>query len=118
MVYGADSPHFEAKSVQQWRNDRALVVFGMLAAHLGAFGVLFFWLMGAILLFTGNGGQILDLQFTDLERTLYLAYPVVVVLSLGAWGFYALRRDLPALGLAGLPVVLAVAFFIYLVSFR
>jgi hypothetical protein len=118
MVYGADGPQFESRSIQQWKNDRALVVFGMLAAHLGAFGVLYFWLVGAILLFTGNGGQILDLHLTDIERTLYLAYPLVVLLSLSGWGFYALRRDLPALGLAGLPVLLAVAYFIYLVSFR
>lgn len=94
------------------------MIYGLLGAHLGAFGVLLFWIMGMILLFTGNGGQILDMHLTELERTLYLAYPVVVLVSFGAWIFYALKRDLLALGLAGLPVVAAIGYYVYLVSFR
>jgi hypothetical protein len=117
-IYGSDNPLSGQDGVEQARNDRVLVVYGMLASHLASFGVLYFWVMGAVLLFTGNGGQILDMELGDTERLLYLAYPAVVLISLAAWGFYALKRDLVALGLASLPVVLAVAYFIYLVSFR
>jgi hypothetical protein len=117
-VYGSDNPSYGQDSAEQLKNNRVLTVYGMLAAHLGAFGVLYFWSMGAILLFTGNGGQILDIDLNATERLLYLAYPAVVLLSLAAWGFYALKRDLMALGLAGLPVVLAIGYFVYLVSFR
>lgn len=100
-------------------NDRTLTLFGILAAHLGSFGVLYFWITGAILLFTGNGGQIVEIvNFTATERLLYLAYPAVVLLSLFSWVFYFLRRDLMALGLAGLPVVYAVVFFFYLNTVR
>ena len=41
--------------------DRVLTVFGILAGHLGSFAVLYFWLTGAILLFTGNGGQLVEI---------------------------------------------------------
>lgn len=100
---------------QSHENDRTLVIFGLLGAHLGAFGILYFWITGAILLFTGNGGQLVELmQPTQVERWLYLAYPAVVLLSLFSWVFYALKRDLMALGLAGLPVVAAVVYFFYL----
>lgn len=100
-------------------NDRALTVFAMLGAHLGSFGILYFWLTGAILLFTGNGGQLLEIvHLSDTERLLYLGYPVLVLISLGGWGFYALRRDLLAVGLAGLPIVGAVVYFFWLNTVR
>lgn len=100
-------------------NDRTLTFFGILAGHLGSFGVLYFWLTGAILLFTGNGGQLVEIvRFTDTERLLYLGYPVVVLLSLFSWAFYFMRRDLVAVGLAGLPVVCAVVYFFYLNTAR
>lgn len=100
-------------------NDRTLTLFGILGAHLGSFGVMYFWLTGAILLFTGNGGQIVEMtHFSATERLLFLAYPAVVLLSLFSWVFYFLRRDLLALGLAGLPVVYAVLFYFYLNTAR
>ena len=69
-------------------NDRTLTFFGILAGHLGSFGVLYFWLTGAILLFTGNGGQLVEIvRFSGTERLLYLGYPVVVLLSLFSWVF-------------------------------
>lgn len=100
-------------------NDRTLTLFGILGAHLGSFGVMYFWLTGAILLFTGNGGQIVEITgLNATERLLFLAYPAVVLVSLLAWVFYFLKRDLPALGLAGLPVVYAVLYYFYLNTVR
>ncbi|SRR5690554_5244398 len=100
-------------------NDRVLTVFGMLGAHLGSFGILYFWLTGAILLFTGNGGQLVEIaRLNNVERILYLSYPVVVLLSLFGWVFYAMKRDLMAIGLAGLPVVCAIVYFFYLNTAR
>lgn len=100
-------------------NDRVLTVFGMLAAHLGSFGVMYFWLTGAILLFTGNGGQMVELTLlTGVERWLFLAYPAVVLISLFGWVFFALKRDLMALGLAGLPVVYAILYYFYFNTLR
>lgn len=100
-------------------NDRVLTVFGMLGAHLGSFGVLYFWLTGAILLFTGNGGQLVEMvHLTGTERLLFLAYPLVVLLSLFSWVFFAMKRDLLALGLAGLPIVCTIVYFFYFNSAR
>jgi hypothetical protein len=99
-------------------NDRVLVLFGLLGANLGSFAILFFWITGAVLLLTGNGGQILTAELSGLERTLYLAYPVAVLVSLFSWVFFAVRRDLMALGLAGLPVVLAIGYYLYLAVAR
>src|SRR5699024_8869739 len=111
----ASMPDSEA----QQANDRALTVFGMLGAHLGAFGVLYFWLTGAILLFTGNCGQLVEItRLSDVERVLFLAYPAVVLLSLVSWVFFALKKDLVALGLAGLPIVCVIGYFFYLNTVR
>ncbi len=100
-------------------NDRVLTVFGMLAAHLGSFGIMYFWLTGAILLFTGNGGQLVELtRLSGVERWLFLAYPAVVLFSLLGWAFFAMKRDLLALGLAGLPVVYAILYFFYFNTLR
>ncbi len=100
-------------------NDRVLTVFGMLAAHLGSFGILYFWITGAILLFTGNGGQLVEItRLSGLERTLYLAYPAVVLVSFLGWAFFAMRRDLLALAVAGLPVVCTVLYFVYFNTLR
>lgn len=110
---GAHSSHSAGE------NDRVLTVFGMLAAHLGSFGILYFWLTGAVLLFTGNGGQLVEItRLSDLERTLYLAYPVVVLVSFLGWAFFAMRRDLLALATAGLPVVCTVLYFVYFNTLR
>lgn len=109
----------DGAAVRLTENDRALTVFAMLGAHLGSFGILYFWLTGAILLFTGNGGQLVEMvHLGGTERLLYLGYPVLVLLSLFGWVFYALRRDLLAVGLAGLPIVGTVLYFFWLNTVR
>ncbi len=93
--------------------DRVLAIYGVIFALIGGLGILFFWLIGAILLLTGNGGTITDLPLGDTGRVLFLAYPAVmlacaVLAILLLWG----RRDREALLLAGLPVVGTVLFYL------
>src|SRR5690554_6459203 len=96
-------------------NDRILTVFAMLGAHLGSFGIMYFWLTGLVLLFTGNGGQLVEIaHLNNMERLLFLSYPAVVLLSLFGWVFFAFKRDLLAVGLAGLPIVCAIMYFFYM----
>ena len=97
---------------------RTVAFYGVLLANIGSFGILFFWLIGSILLVTRNGGQIFLLELDGVDRWLYFAFPVVVLVSLGAWLLHLLRLDRAAVALAGLPIVSAVLYYIYLVSFR
>jgi len=75
--------------------------------------------MGAIGLLTNDGGLMLDLGLTGLWRTLYFALPVVVLVCIaGAVGLFALRRHKEAVGLAGLPVIATIAYYLALVLVR
>lgn len=97
---------------------RVLSFFGVLLGNLGSFGILFFWLTGAIQLLSGNGGQILLLGLEGVGLVLFWAFPLVVLISLAAWVLYLGRLDLPAVGLAGAPVALVVAYYLWLVLLR
>lgn len=95
---------------------RAGTIYGFIAAVVAGGGLLLFWIMGAILLFNGNGGQIQFLHDEPLWRTLYFAYPIVFVVALLVGGaLAALGRDLEAVGAAGTPVVLAVLYYFALI---
>lgn len=100
-------------------DDRVWTLYGWLVALAAGGGILFFWLIGTILLFTGNGGYIQHLHLTDGWRLLYLGYPVVfagaVLIGLVLAGF---RRDVESLAFAGLPVVAALVFYFAMVHFR
>lgn len=98
--------------------NRILAFYGVLLANLGSFGILFFWLIGAINLLTGNGGQITLLGLDGIGLVAFWTFPVVVVLSLASWPLYLARLDLPALGLAGAPIGLAVLYYLWLVMGR
>lgn len=98
--------------------NRILSFYGLLFANLGSFGILFFWLMGAIHLWSGNGGQINTLGLSGLALTGFWVYPIVVIVSLAAWLLYLARLDLPALGLAAAPIGLAVLYYLWLVLIR
>jgi len=99
--------------------DRTGTILGAFAGVLGSGAVLYFWLMGAIGLLTETGGQIVALQLEGAWRALFLAYPFVFVASLVAGGaLAALKRDLEAVGVFGLPVVAAVAYYLALIHLR
>lgn len=97
---------------------RILGFYGVLLANLASFGVLFFWIIGAMHLLTGNGGLMNELGLDGLALVLFWAYPLVVVLSLAAWLLYFARLDLPALAVAGSPVGLVVLYYLWLVMAR
>jgi hypothetical protein len=102
-----------------YAGDRTGTILGVAAGALGGGAVLYFWLMGAINLLARNGGHILDLRLEGAWRTLFLAYPFVflVALVVGA-ALFLLKRDLEAVGVFGLPVVAAVAYYLALVHLR
>jgi len=82
---------------------------------VGAFG----GLLGVIGLVGGNGGYILHLQLEGVWRTLFMFYPLVLVIAAVVGGvLVALKRDLEAVGLFGLPVVAAIAYYFALIHLR
>jgi hypothetical protein len=100
-------------------DDRSPTIFGWAAALLGGGGILYFWVMGAILLLNGGEGQIQFLQAEPFWRSLYFAYPIVFVVSVIVGGvLVALRRDLMSIGVAGAPVVLAIGYYFALIHLR
>ena len=100
-------------------NDRSPTVFGWVFALLGSGGVLLFWVMGAIGLLSGNGGQILQLQLEGVWRSLFLAYPFVFVAALLAGGvLVGLKRDLESIGAVGAPLALALLYYLALIYVR
>lgn len=106
-------------AVDPYAGDRTGTILGALAGVLGGGGVLFFWIIGAIGLLGGNGGFIQNLQLEGAWRTLFLAYPFVFLVALVAGAaLAALKRDLEAVGVLGLPVVAAVAYYLALIHVR
>jgi len=106
-------------AAEPYAGDRTGTVLGALAGILGSGGVLYFWIVGAIGLLGRNGGFIQDLQLEGAWRTLFLAYPFVFLVALVAGTALAsLRRDLEAVGVLGLPVVAAVAYYLALIHLR
>lgn len=99
--------------------ERTMALYGVAFAAIGALGILFFWSIGAVLLLTGNGGFIVDMDLGQTARTLYLSYPIVAVLSLVAGiGLFLARREREAVAVAGLPVAGTVLYYLALVLLR
>lgn len=111
MTVAYDAHHHDAPDEGQ-----ALGFFGIALANLLTFGILYFWIMGAVLLVTQNGGLIVELGLTGTLRTLYFAYPVIALLSLTCWLFYLARREIAALLVAGTPIALATLYYLWLVT--
>lgn len=94
---------------------RALALFGVIAGiGLGLF-VTIFWAIGALLVFTNNGGIITELDLKGLWLVLFYAYPVVLVVFSGiAIALFAARRELEAVAAAMTPVGLVVLYYLAL----
>ncbi|QRN81132.1 MAG: hypothetical protein JK586_06575 [Nocardiopsis sp. BM-2018] len=100
-------------------NDRSPTVFGWVFALLGSGGVLLFWAMGAVLLHTGNGGTIVQLELEGLWRAAFLSYPFVLIgFVLIGGALVALKRDLESIGAVGTPAALAVLYYLALLYLR
>ncbi len=99
------------------RIDRTLALIGLVAAIGGALFVLLFWAIAAISLQNG-AGLIHDLQLTGMWRTFFYLYPLVTFAAVfaGVIAFLADREEI-ALGVAGLPIVGVVAYYLALTTF-
>ncbi len=97
--------------------ERVLSLLGVLLLQVAGLGFLLFWAMGAVLLITGNGGQINELNLSGLGRIYYFLYPVfLLVFSIAGWLFFWLRRDLLAnLSLSAPLGLMALLYFILIV---
>lgn len=100
-------------------NERVLSLFGVIFGIIGSGAILIFWTMGRILRHTGNGGAITQLPLTGLWGVLYNAYPFIMVGCVLVAGvlFFGLKRYKEAAGIAGLPVIGTILFYLALVEF-
>lgn len=98
--------------------ERVLSTFSMILMQVVGLGVLFFWVMGAIMLFTGNGGQINDINLTPFWRNIYFAFPfLLILLSPIAWLAYFRQADILANTILVAPVgILGIMYFFYVLS--
>lgn len=99
--------------------ERLLGLFGLIFGFLATFMVSIFWSMGAMILLTGEGGTIQQLDLQGLWRTLFWAFPFVaggsVVLALGA---FAVKRYKEAAGVAALPAIGVLLYYLALIQLR
>lgn len=99
--------------------DRTGTILGAFAGVLGGGAVLFFWIMGALVLLGRDGGTIVALELGGAWRVLFLAYPFLFLATVVAGAaLLALKRDLEAVGVFGMPVVAAVAYYLALIHLR
>ena len=95
--------------------ERTLSLYGLLFGAIGAGGILFFWVIAAILDATNNGGLIVQLGLEGLWRTAFLSYPIVAIVALlGGQALWFLKRDREAVAITGAPVALTAGFYLLL----
>ncbi|HEX7002111.1 MAG TPA: hypothetical protein VF164_10510 [Trueperaceae bacterium] len=101
-------------------NERVLSLFGIIFGVLGGGFILLFWTMGRVLRHTGNGGAITEIPMPGLWGILYDAYPFILVgcVLLAGVLFLGLKRYKEAAGIAALPVIGTVLYYLALVEFR
>lgn len=98
---------------------RALALFGIIAGIGGGALVTIFWAMAAMLVWTGNGGLITELNLQGAWLWLFYAYPIVLlVFSVISIGLFAARRELEAVGAAATPIGLVVVYYLALNLFH
>ena len=100
------------------RIDPTLALYGLILALAGGMFVLIFWTMGAINLFVGQG-LIWQAELSGVSRTLYFVYPfLLIAAALGSILLYIGKQEAPAVGLAGLPIVGVVVYYLVLTTLR
>jgi hypothetical protein len=99
------------------RIDRALALYGLVFAIGGSLFVFLFWGMAAINLHRGFG-LIHDMQLAGMWRTLFWIYPFVLFGTVFASILaYVAKQEEAAVGVAGLPIVGVVLYYLALVTF-
>lgn len=98
------------------RIDRTTAILGLALAAGGALFVLMFWIMGALNLHR-EFGLISELQLSGAWLTAFYAYPFVTFAAVSA-AIIALLAEANeiAVGLAGLPIVAVVAYYLLMVQ--
>lgn len=108
-----------ATSEQTVDNKAMLGVLGFFVGAALSLGIGLFWTVGAIGLWTNSIGLLGSLRLEGIWRTLYFAYPFVVLacLVIGTILFVA-KRHLEAAAIAILPVLGVPLFYFALVLLR
>lgn len=113
------TPHHDP-AAQPVDNERTLGLFGLIFGVLGSGAVFFFWTIGRVLLHTGNGGLINSLRLEGLWLHLYNSYVFVMLACFALAGllYFGLKKYKEAAGVAALPVVGAVLYYLASVALR
>jgi len=107
------------KRTEDVDNERLFSVYGMIFGFLSTFLFGLFWLMAAVLKATGNGGTIVQINLTGLWNTAFWAFPVAALGSiLLGLGLFAMKRYKEAAGIAALPSIGVVVYYLALVQFH
>lgn len=98
--------------------ERVLSTLGAIVLQLAGLGLLLFWAMGAVLLITGNGGQIVELNWGSDMRALYFSYPLILAAcSIAGWILYLRQKDLLALATLSVPSGLATTVYLTMIYY-
>ncbi len=101
-------------------NERVLGLFGLIFGVIGSGAIFLFWTMGRILRHTDNGGTLTQLRLTGTWGLLYDAYPFIMVgcFLLAALLYFGMKRYKEAAGVAALPVIGTILYYLALVQLR
>jgi hypothetical protein len=97
--------------------NRIMSLFSVLAVQVAGLGVLFFWVIGAVLRFFPNkGGQINLIQLEGLPGTVFFAYPALLaIFFIIGWLAYWRKSDLVAVGASSVPLGIMLFLYLYLI---
>ena len=99
------------------RLDRSTALYGLILTAGGGMAVLLFWIIAAISRFRGYG-LISQLELTGAWEVAFWAYPFLLFLAVfGGITAYAADAREAAVGIAALPIVGIVLYYLALVTF-
>ncbi len=118
-MYQTTAGGYDAAAAETVDNKAMLGVLGFFVGAGLSLGIGLFWTIGAIGLWNNNIGLLGSLRLEGIWRTLFFAYPFVVLacLVIGTAAFL-LKRHLEAAAVATLPVLLVPLYYFALVLLR
>lgn len=91
--------------------DRTLAMYGLVFGIGGSMAVLLFWVIAALNVQRGYG-LVHQLELSGMWSTAFYAYPfLLAAAAAGALIAFFANREPVAVGVGGLPVVAAIAFY-------